>query len=135
MTGIVKVNASMADRSRFLILDPSGLHLENTEEKYIDFKDPFFNNDEYAGDMKVYKLEDYDDGYPESTGQTELVVPKSNSFTFSRTDGTIMDLFFVEKFVDSKHTMYVNTNLASKVFFSDDEEQRAIIHLEAICLN
>lgn len=122
MTGIVKVNASMADRSRFLILDPSGLHLENTEEKYIDFKDPFFNNDEYVGDMKVYKLDDYDDGRLEDdTGLTELIVPKSKGFTFSRTDGTIMDLFFVEKFIDSKHKKYVNTNLASKVFFSDDE--------------
>lgn len=121
MNVTAKVNASTTDRSRFLILEPSGLHLQNVEGKYIDFKDPFFNNDEYVGDMKVYKIEDYDDGYPESTGQTELVVPKSNSFTFSRTDGTIMNLFFVEKFVDSKHTMYVNAELASKVFFSDDE--------------
>ena len=122
MTGIVKVNASTGDRSRFLILDPSGIHLENTEGKYLDFKDPFFNNDEYVGDMKVNKLDDYDDGRLEDdTGLTELIVPKSKGFTFSRTDGTIMDLFFVEKFVDSKHTMYVNTNLASKVFFSDDE--------------
>ncbi len=117
-----KVKASTTDRSRFLILDPSGLHLENIEGKYIDFKDPFFNNDEYAGDMKVYKLDDYDDGRLEDdTGLTELIVPKSKGFTFSRTDGTIMDLFFVEKFIDSKHKKYVNTNLASKVFFSDDE--------------
>ena len=121
MTGTVKVNASTTDRSRFLILDPRGLHLENTEGKYIDFKEDFLRTEGYEGDMKVYKLDDYDDGYPEDTGQTELIVPKSKGFTFSRTDGTIMDLFFVEKFVDNKHTMYVNTNLASKVYFSDDE--------------
>lgn len=121
MTGIVKVNASMADRSRFLILAPTGLHLENVEGKYIDFKEHYWTEKGRTGNMTIYKLDDYDDGYPEDTGQTELIVPKSKGFTFSRTDGTIMDLFFVEKFVDSKHTMYVNTNLASKVFFSDDE--------------
>lgn len=115
-------DASTTDRSRFLILDPSGLHLENSEGKYIDFKEHYWTEKDRIGDMKIYKLDDYDDGRLEDdTGLTELIVPKSKGFTFSRTDGTIMDLFFVEKFVDSKHTMYVNTNLASKVFFSDDE--------------
>ena len=119
--GSAKVSALTEDKARFLILDPSGLHLENAEGKYIDFKDPYLNDNEYVGDMNIYKLEDYSDGYAEDTGQTELIIPKSNTFSFTRTDETIMDLFFVEKFVDSKHTMYVNSRQPSKITFSDNE--------------
>ena len=119
--GSAKVSALTEDKARFLILDPRGLHLENVEGKHIDFKEDFIRTEGYEGDLKVYKVDDYDDGYPEDTGLTELIVPKSKSFFFSRTDETIMDLFFVEKFVDSKHTMYVNTRQPSKIIFSDNE--------------
>lgn len=112
--------AKGSDKDRFLILDPSGIMLKNAENEFIKFKDPFYENDDYEGSMRVYALNDYDDGYAEETGQTELIVDKSKSFTFSRSDGNVMNKIFVEQFVDGKHTRYINAEQAMSVKFDDN---------------